>query len=114
MHHRARGHDRNGRIIRKENDMRRTHGILLAGAVGLAGCAAEVPTAPEVSREAQVRACAVAVADHVGLPPESVTATWRETTGAGTAWVAVRDGDRLHTCEVDEAARVLQIRHPGA
>jgi hypothetical protein len=26
----------------------------------------------------------------------------------------VRDGDRLHTCETDDAARVLQIQHPGA
>jgi hypothetical protein len=93
----------------------RAYPALLAIMAAVAGCAA--PTAPDnaaaASRDGQMRACATAVAEHVGLTPDAVTATWRETTAADTAIVAVRDGDRLHTCEVDSGLRVLRILHPG-
>lgn len=90
--------------------------MLLAG---LAGCAAQpAPDAVEAARAAQAQACAAAVADHVGKPEEAVTATWDHATATGTTVFVVTDaggsgGERLHTCEVDDAARVLAILHPG-
>jgi hypothetical protein len=93
----------------------------LAGlAVGalLAGCAAgEAP--PAADHRAEVAACAAAVAAHVGKGVEAVEASWTGTTEAGTGMVTVSDaqgsgGERVHTCEVDAAGRVLAIRHPGA
>ena len=84
-----------------------------------AGCAAQpTPDAGEAARAVQARACAAAVADHVGKAEEAVTATWNHVTPAGTTVFTVTDagesgGDRLHTCEVDDAGRVLAILHPG-
>jgi hypothetical protein len=42
-----------------------------------------------------------------------VAAAFRETTPAGIAVVEARDGDRVHTCDVYAAGRVLRIDHPG-
>jgi hypothetical protein len=83
------------------------------------GCAAETVDAPEAAREAQVAACAAAVAAHVGKPTDAVAASWSGATEAGTAMVTVSDAEaggaeRVHTCEVDAAGRVRAIRHPGA
>ena len=49
----------------------------------------------------------------------AVQASWTGATEAGTGMVTVSDaqgsgGERVHTCEVDGAGRVLAIRHPGA
>ena len=92
----------------------RTAGLLLA----LAGCAAAPTPAPE-SHDAEVAACAAAVAAHVGKGTDAVAASWTGTTEAGTGIVTVSDaqaagGERVHTCEVDPAGRVLALRHPGA
>jgi hypothetical protein len=92
--------------------MVRGAGLLLV----LAGCAA--PPAPE-GHAAEVAACAAAVAAHVGKGIEAVEASWTGTTKAGTGMVTVSDAqasgdERVHTCEVDGAGRVLAIRHPGA
>lgn len=90
--------------------------MLLAG---LAGCTAQpAPEAAEAARAAEAQACAAAVADHVGKPEAAVTATWDHVTPKGTTVFTVTDagaagGERLHTCEVDDAARVLAILHPG-
>ena len=82
----------------------------------IAGCAAEVVPEPDVARLEQ--ACAAVVAEHVGKPVEAVAAG-RADRGSGISVVAVTDaggagGERVHTCEVDAAGRVLAIRHPGA
>ena len=68
---------------------------------------------------AEVAACAAAVAAHVGKGVDAVSASWTGTTEAGTGIVTVSDAqgagaERVHTCEVDGAGRVLAIRHPGA
>jgi hypothetical protein len=82
----------------------------------LAGCAAPggEGTGAEAagSRAVEESACAAVVAEHVGLGPGDVVATWRERRPDGIAVVEVRDGDRLHTCDVDAAGRVLSIDHP--
>ncbi len=85
--------------------------LVLAAGV-LAGCAAAVVTAPEADRAAQARACDEAVALHVKRSPDAVATIWRETGPASVAIFEARDGDRLHTCEVDAAGRVLRLDHP--
>ena len=85
-------------------------------AVMLAGCAAEAP-APD--HAAEVAACAAAVAAHVGKGTDAVAASWTGVTEAGMGMVTVSDAqgtgvERVHTCEVDGAGRVLAIEHPGA
>ena len=90
----------------------RVAGLMLV----LAGCAAA--PAPE-NHAAEVAACAAAVAAHVGKAVDAVSASWTGTTAAGTGIVTVSDAqgagaERVHTCEVDGAGRVLAIRHPGA
>jgi len=92
----------------------RLAGLLLI----LAGCAAAPAPAPE-NHDAAVAACAAAVAAHVGKGVEAVSASWTGPTAAGTGMVTVSDAagagtERVHTCEVDGAGRVLAIRHPGA
>jgi hypothetical protein len=87
-------------------------------AVLLAACAAEVP-APPADHGRDERACAAAVAAHVGKPVKGVSARWSGTTPAGGNIVAVADaqgagGERVHTCEIDAAGNLLAIRHPGA
>jgi hypothetical protein len=84
----------------------------LAVAVGVAGCAAAPD--PAGSRAEQERACAAAVAGHVALPVEAVSASWSRAGADGHAIVEVRDGDRLHTCEVDDDLRVYALMHPQA
>jgi hypothetical protein len=91
---------------------------LPAGLLMLAGCAPGPAPGP-VSHEAEVAACAAVVAAHVGKGVEAVSAGWTGTTEAGTGIVTVSDAagagsERVHTCEVDGAGRVLAIRHPGA
>ena len=54
----------------------------------------------------------------MGKAVEAVSASWTGTTEAGTGIVTVSDAqgagaERVHTCEVDGAGRVLAIRHPG-
>ena len=93
---------------------RRLGAVLLAAA--LAGCAVAPEAGPSASdaadlQERQERACAAATAEHIGREPESVTPTWRSTTGRDTAEVEVRDGDRLHVCEIDASARPLRLLH---
>ncbi|HET9069071.1 MAG TPA: hypothetical protein VFN28_10540 [Amaricoccus sp.] len=91
-----------------------------AGLLLLAGCAAAPVSAPRPeSHEAGVAACAAAVAAHVGKDVGAVQASWAGATEGGVGVVSVTDagsagGERLHTCEVDGAGRVLAIRHPGA
>ena len=86
----------------------------------LAGCAAQpAPDAAEAARAGEARACAAAVAEHVGKTEDAVTATWDHATARGTTVFVVTDAeasgsDRVHTCEVDAAGRVLAILHPGA
>ena len=92
----------------------RLAGLLLM----LAGCAA-APAPPPDSHDVAVAACAAAVAAHVGKGVEAVSAGWTGPTQAGTGMVTVSDAEgagteRVHTCEVDGAGRVLAIRHPGA
>ncbi len=84
---------------------------------GLAGCAAR--TGSEAQEDAdlrtrQERACAEATAAHIGRGTEAVTTTWRGSTEEGGAMVDVRDGNRLHVCEIDASARSLSLIHPGA
>ncbi len=84
---------------------------------GLAGCVTAPETeAPETAdlRIRQERACAEATAAHIGRGMEAVTPTWRGRAADGTATVDVRDGDRLHVCEIDASARRLSLVHPGA
>ncbi len=92
--------------------------------LALAGCAAPSgggETAGEklgAERAAQESACAAAVAKHVGKPVDSVASAWDHATADGGAVVTVTDispggGDRVHTCEVDAAAQVRAILHPG-
>ena len=50
---------------------------------------------------------------------EAVAARFEATGADGVSVVVVTDasgagGERVHTCEVDAAGRVLAIRHPGA
>jgi hypothetical protein len=82
----------------------------------LAACAAPQndPGAAASVGQGQERACAVAVAAHVGKEPGAVTAAMAEPGADGTALVNVTDGGRLHTCAVDADLRVIEIRHPGA
>ena len=56
---------------------------------------------------------------HVGKPAEAVSARFDAVGADGVSVVVVTDaggagGERMHTCEVDAAGRVLAIRHPGA
>jgi hypothetical protein len=88
-----------------------------ASAVLLAACTAEAPAPADHGRDE--RACAAAVAAHVGKPVEAVSATWSGATAAGGGVVTVADaegagGERVHTCEVDAAGNLIAIRHPGA
>jgi hypothetical protein len=85
-------------------------------ALVLAGCAAGGggPADEAGLRAGQERACAIAVADHVGLGVEAVSPTWSHVAPDGHAIVEVRDGDRLHTCEVDDELRVYALLHPPA
>lgn len=79
----------------------------------LAACAAEpVPAAPGL-RARQEAACTAAIAAHVRRAPDGITARRVSETG-GTATVEVRDGNRLHLCQVDGSGRVLDFSHPGA
>jgi hypothetical protein len=96
-------------------------GIVLA-LVGLAGCVQPTgETAGEregVQRAAQQQACAVAVANHIGKPVEAVSSVWDHATPDGGAVVTVTDTtpggtDRVHDCEVDAAAQVHALIHPG-
>ncbi|MFO1142985.1 MAG: hypothetical protein U1E59_11410 [Amaricoccus sp.] len=97
-------------------------GIGILAALALAGCAPSGQTAGEKQgevRAAQESACAAAVAKHVGKPVEAVSSTWDRETAGGGAIVTVTDttpggSDRVHTCEVDAAANVRAILHPGA
>ncbi|MFO1208910.1 MAG: hypothetical protein U1E40_06765 [Amaricoccus sp.] len=97
-------------------------GIGILAALALAGCAATGETAGEKQgevRAAQEAACAAAVAKHVGKPVDAVSSTWDQETAGGGAIVTVTDPtpggkDRVHTCEVDAAANVHAILHPGA
>ena len=88
-------------------------------AVMLAGCGAQpAPDPAEAARAVQAQACAAAVAEHVGRDVGAVTASLDHVTPAGTTVFVVTDaqangGERLHTCEVDAAGRVLAILHPG-
>lgn len=81
-------------------------------ALGLAGCTA-TPKAQDVPvlRERQERACAAATADHIGRGLDAVSPTWKGVTEGGGAEVEVRDGDRLHVCEVDANAQPLRLLH---
>ncbi len=89
---------------------------LIGLAAGLAGCggAETVTGAPGAGgdRAAQEQACVVAVAAHTGLPPEAVSPEWTGITDTGTDIFFVHHGSTLHTCEVDAAARVLELQHP--
>jgi hypothetical protein len=82
----------------------------------LAACAAPEndPGAAVSLGNDQERACALAVAAHVGKAPGAVTAVMAEPSADGTALVNVTDGGRLHSCAVDADLRVIEIRHPGA
>ena len=97
-------------------------GIVLALAA-LAGCAqSSSETAGEkqgIQRAAQQQACAAAVANHIGKPVDAVSSVRDRETADGGAVVTVTDttpggSDRVHTCEVDAAAQVHAILHPGA
>lgn len=99
--------------------MRRS-GLMLA-ALALGACAAPGggPVAPAADPAgAQGRACMAAVAAHVGLAPEALSAEPAGATAAGNAVFLVRYGlggrDDLHSCEVDAGARVLALGHPRA
>jgi hypothetical protein len=88
----------------------------VVGVAAIAGCAAAAPEPDAVRLE---QACAAVVAGHVGKPVEAVAATLGPNGEAGVSVVVVTDasgagGERVHTCEVDAAGRVLAIRHPGA
>ena len=91
--------------------------VLAVLAVVLAGCAAATPRR-RGDHAAEVEACAAAVAAHVGKGAEAVAARWTGADRAGIGIVTVSDAqgagaERVHTCEVDGAGRVLAIRHPG-
>jgi hypothetical protein len=76
----------------------------------LAACTA--PPAPEApSRDDLARACAAAVAGHVGKPVAAVETRFRATDPDGVTVFAVRDGDRVHDCRIDAAGRVLRLDH---
>ena len=83
----------------------------------LAACAPQ--GAPEADHGTEIAACAAVVAGHLGKDVGAVTAGWSGATAGGGGIVTVSDaagagGERVHTCEVDGAGRVLAIRHPGA
>jgi hypothetical protein len=83
----------------------------------VAACTAEVPAPADHGRDE--RACAAAVAAHVGKPVEAVGARWSGATAEGGGIVTVSDaqgagGERVHTCEVDVAGNLVAIRHPRA
>lgn len=95
----------------------------------LAGCAApesgtgaseepaiDAPEAPGASdlQQRQERACAAATADHLGRGLEAVSPSWRGPNAAGNAEVEVRDGERLHVCEIDASAQPIRLEHPPA
>lgn len=91
--------------------------LLVLLAAGIAGCAAQPENEPQETgdlRLRQERACAAATAEHIGRGMEAVTSTWRGSTEDGRATVDVRDGDRLHVCEIDASSRSLSLVHPGA
>jgi hypothetical protein len=89
----------------------------ILGGAAVAGCAVQTVPGPDVA--GIERACAGVVADHVGKPAEAVSARFDAVGADGVSVVVVTDaggagGERIHTCEVDAAGRVLAIRHPGA
>jgi hypothetical protein len=89
----------------------------IVGAAAVAGCTPEA--VPEPDAGSLERTCAGIVAEHVGKPVEAVAARFEATGANGVSIVVVTDaggagGERVHTCEVDAAGRVLAIRHTGA
>jgi hypothetical protein len=83
----------------------------------IAGCAAAEAPAPDRSRE--IGACTAVVAEHVGAPASTLTATWEGTTPSGIGVVRVVDeamgaGDRVHRCELDAAGDVRAVLHVRA
>ncbi|HMQ94545.1 MAG TPA: hypothetical protein PKA33_02590 [Amaricoccus sp.] len=88
--------------------------LLAAPLAACAGAGEGQRNVPAASAAAQERACAEAVAAHVGKDPAEVTAVLAETGADGLALVRVTDGGRLHTCTVDANLSVHEIRHPRA
>ena len=88
--------------------------LLLAAPLAACAGAGERPGGATDPAAAQERACAEAVAAHVGKDPAEVTAVLAGTGADGLALVRVTDGGRLHTCTVDANLAVHEIRHPGA
>jgi hypothetical protein len=89
----------------------------ILGGAAIAGCAVQTVPGPDVA--GIERACSGVVADHVGKPAAAVSARFDAVGADGVSVVVVTDaggagGERIHTCEVDAAGRVLAIRHPGA
>ena len=83
----------------------------LSAVAALAGCAEPGPDPAEL-RAGQERACAVVVAEHVGMTVEQVTPSWQGATPEGRAIVLVDAPGRPHTCEVDDGFRVYALQHP--
>lgn len=84
----------------------------LAGLLAACGADDVMPPPDTAGHAAQERACAEAVAGHTGLPLEAVAPEWTGVTDTGTDVVFVHHGGTLHTCEIDAAGRVLELRHP--
>ena len=87
------------------------------GVAAIAGCAAEAVPEPDAagwSRPAPPSSPSMSASRS-----EAVAARFEQTGASGVSVVVVTDasgagGERVHTCEVDAAGRVLAIRHPGA
>lgn len=77
----------------------------------LAACATSQTPDPSL-RTAQATACTGATATHINRPTADITTTWSGATPDGHAIFALRDGTRLHTCEIDADLTIHAIRHP--
>lgn len=78
----------------------------------LVACAPHGQVASPDNRSAEEGVCAMAVAEHIGGPVASVTATWEEPAPDGGAVIAVRAPDSLHTCEIGADLHVRKLLHP--
>ena len=84
----------------------------LAGLLAACGADDVMPPPDTAGHAMQERVCAEVVAEHAGLPVAVMAPEWTGVTDTGTDIVFVHHGGTLHTCEIDAAGRVLELRHP--